>query len=354
MVVDHPGRGAAPRARGREGTGQLLRLPGQAELAHARGLRGPCARRAAPTTCPPRSRPWPRSSGDQAGGRPGAGQSRPEARRAASSRPRRGGRGARLAAARGGDRLGRGQHLGAVRGLDDRRVSPARLALPDRRGDRAGATGGGRGGRRLPRPQVVSLQADGERHVHAAVVVDDGPLRPRRHHGLFNNHSYAILQVELQRVGTEGAGAKAREMLDLTGPDIDFCGLARSMGLTTWRSTTGDGAPARTSPRRWRRRARPWWRRVLKPGRAAGGPPEAPTGTDPARQRDDHLGQGGHGGGHQGRRTRRTASRSRSRPCWEGDQHDDEVDGVDDGEQQRRGAAGAGRGSRAARRASTR
>ena len=57
---------------------------------------------------------------------------------------------------------------------------------------------------------------------------------------LFNNHSYAILNMELQRVGTEGAGDRAREMLDLSNPDIDFASLARGMGLTAWRSRTAE------------------------------------------------------------------------------------------------------------------
>ena len=55
---------------------------------------------------------------------------------------------------------------------------------------------------------------------------------------LFNNHSYAILNMELQRVGVEGAAERAHEMLDLSRPDIDFCGLAHALGLSTWRATT--------------------------------------------------------------------------------------------------------------------
>jgi acetolactate synthase-1/2/3 large subunit len=46
--------------------------------------------------------------------------------------------------------------------------------------------------------------------------------------------------MELQRVGVEGAGSRAREMLDLSHPDIDFASLARGMGLTAWRSRTAE------------------------------------------------------------------------------------------------------------------
>jgi len=62
---------------------------------------------------------------------------------------------------------------------------------------------------------------------------------------LFNNHSYAILNMELQRVGTEGAGIKAREMLDLSHPDIDFAALSASMGVPAWRTTTAEEFAAR-------------------------------------------------------------------------------------------------------------
>jgi acetolactate synthase-1/2/3 large subunit len=57
---------------------------------------------------------------------------------------------------------------------------------------------------------------------------------------LFNNHSYAILNIELHRVGTEGAGERARDMLDLARPDIDFSALARGLGLSAWRATTAE------------------------------------------------------------------------------------------------------------------
>ena len=57
---------------------------------------------------------------------------------------------------------------------------------------------------------------------------------------LFNNKSYAILNMELSRVGAESAGPKAKDMLDLTRPDLDFVALARGMGLEASRATTAD------------------------------------------------------------------------------------------------------------------
>lgn len=56
---------------------------------------------------------------------------------------------------------------------------------------------------------------------------------------LFNNRSYAILNMELGRVGA-AAGPRAKEMLDLSRPDLDFVSLARGMGLDASRATTAD------------------------------------------------------------------------------------------------------------------
>jgi len=55
---------------------------------------------------------------------------------------------------------------------------------------------------------------------------------------IFNNRSYAILNVELQRVGAIGAGEHARAQLDLKTPPLDFMRLGQSMGVTSVRATT--------------------------------------------------------------------------------------------------------------------
>jgi acetolactate synthase-1/2/3 large subunit len=48
---------------------------------------------------------------------------------------------------------------------------------------------------------------------------------------LLNNRSYAILNLELDRTGAGPPGPKARSMLDLHDPDLDFVALARGMGV---------------------------------------------------------------------------------------------------------------------------
>lgn len=55
---------------------------------------------------------------------------------------------------------------------------------------------------------------------------------------IFNNRSYAILNVELQRVGAVGAGDRAKAQLDLKTPPIDFRHLGEGMGVASKRVTT--------------------------------------------------------------------------------------------------------------------
>ena len=48
---------------------------------------------------------------------------------------------------------------------------------------------------------------------------------------IFNNASYSVLNVELERVGAERIGPKARSQLDINGPRLDFARLAQGMGV---------------------------------------------------------------------------------------------------------------------------
>ena len=55
---------------------------------------------------------------------------------------------------------------------------------------------------------------------------------------LFNNGSYAVLNLELDRVGARAGGPKAKDMLDLRRPDMDFVKLAQGLGVRASRATT--------------------------------------------------------------------------------------------------------------------
>jgi acetolactate synthase-1/2/3 large subunit len=58
---------------------------------------------------------------------------------------------------------------------------------------------------------------------------------------IFNNRSYEILNVELARVGAQGAGGKAKAQLDLSQPDLEFLALAKGFGIPASRVDTAEG-----------------------------------------------------------------------------------------------------------------
>jgi acetolactate synthase-1/2/3 large subunit len=91
-----------------------------------------------------------------------------------------------------------------------------------------------------PDRKVIALQADGS----AMYTLQSWWTMAREQLDvvavLFNNASYAILNMELGRVGAEVGGAKAKEMLDLHNPTLDFVALATGMGVPATRATTAE------------------------------------------------------------------------------------------------------------------
>lgn len=57
---------------------------------------------------------------------------------------------------------------------------------------------------------------------------------------VFNNASYSVLNLELERVGAESIGRKARSQLDLGAPQLDFARMAQSMGVHGVRASTSE------------------------------------------------------------------------------------------------------------------
>jgi acetolactate synthase-1/2/3 large subunit len=57
---------------------------------------------------------------------------------------------------------------------------------------------------------------------------------------VFANRSYRILNIELSRVGAGSAGQRAKDMFDLTRPELDFVALAHSMGVPACRPSTAE------------------------------------------------------------------------------------------------------------------
>lgn len=91
-----------------------------------------------------------------------------------------------------------------------------------------------------PDRRVVALQADGS----ALYTLQAWWSMARQNLDvttiLLNNASYAILNMELLRVGADASGPRARQMLDLSGPTPDFVSLAKGMGLSASRASTAD------------------------------------------------------------------------------------------------------------------
>jgi acetolactate synthase-1/2/3 large subunit len=91
-----------------------------------------------------------------------------------------------------------------------------------------------------PDRPVLNLQADG------SAMYTISTLWTQAHENLnvttviLNNRAYAILRMELQRVGAEGSGPKAKALLDLSGPDMDFVKIAEGLGVPATRATTAE------------------------------------------------------------------------------------------------------------------
>ena len=82
-----------------------------------------------------------------------------------------------------------------------------------------------------PDRRVLNLEADG-----SAMYTLQG-LWTQAREGLdvttviYNNRSYAILNMEMGRVGAEPPGPTANSLLDISDPDLSFADLAKGMGV---------------------------------------------------------------------------------------------------------------------------
>jgi acetolactate synthase-1/2/3 large subunit len=57
---------------------------------------------------------------------------------------------------------------------------------------------------------------------------------------IFNNASYSVLNIEIERVGAIDVGEKAKAQLDLNGPVLNFAQLAQGMGVHGARVSTAE------------------------------------------------------------------------------------------------------------------
>ncbi|HEY8646682.1 MAG TPA: acetolactate synthase large subunit [Gaiellaceae bacterium] len=89
-----------------------------------------------------------------------------------------------------------------------------------------------------PERPVVCLEADGSAMYSLSALWTQAREKLNVTTVILNNSSYAILRMELQRVGAAETGGKGAELLDLSRPNLDFVALATGMGVPATRATT--------------------------------------------------------------------------------------------------------------------
>jgi acetolactate synthase-1/2/3 large subunit len=89
-----------------------------------------------------------------------------------------------------------------------------------------------------PDRKVVCIQGDGGAMYTLQALWTQARERLDVTTVIFANRSYAILNVELARVGARNVGPRALSMLDLRNPDLDFVKLAEGLGVEASRAET--------------------------------------------------------------------------------------------------------------------
>jgi acetolactate synthase-1/2/3 large subunit len=96
----------------------------------------------------------------------------------------------------------------------------------------AAVAGGGR--------RVLCLQADGSAMYTLQALWTQAREQLNVTTLILANRSYAILHMELQRVGADGGGEQSRRMLDLDDPTLDFVSLSQGLGVPAVRVDTAE------------------------------------------------------------------------------------------------------------------
>ncbi len=91
-----------------------------------------------------------------------------------------------------------------------------------------------------PDRKVLALQADGSAMYTVQALWSIAREKCDVVTIIMNNGSYAILNVELKRVGVENPGDKALSLLDLTRPAIDWVSISEGMGVPAVKVSTTD------------------------------------------------------------------------------------------------------------------
>ena len=91
-----------------------------------------------------------------------------------------------------------------------------------------------------PHRKVVALQADGSAMYTVQALWTMAREKTDVTVVLLNNRSYAILNIEMARVGAGQPNDKMLSMLNLSSPSIDWVHIAQGMGVRATRSRTAD------------------------------------------------------------------------------------------------------------------
>jgi len=91
-----------------------------------------------------------------------------------------------------------------------------------------------------PERPVLCLQADGSAMYTLQALWTQAREGLNVTTVLLANRSYAILNLELQRVGAGAGGPLSRRLLDLTDPELDFVSLSGGMGVPAQRVETAE------------------------------------------------------------------------------------------------------------------
>ena len=91
-----------------------------------------------------------------------------------------------------------------------------------------------------PDRKVIALQADGSAMYTVQALWSMARENTDVTVVIMNNRSYAILNIELARVGAGQPTPKTLSMLDLSRPDINWVDIAQGMGVPATRATSAE------------------------------------------------------------------------------------------------------------------
>ncbi|MER7393897.1 acetolactate synthase large subunit [Streptomyces sp. NPDC000151] len=89
-----------------------------------------------------------------------------------------------------------------------------------------------------PDRPVISLEADGSAMYTISALWTQARENLDVTTVILNNSAYAVLRLEMQRVGADLSGPAAKTLLDLSSPALDFVRIAEGMGVPASRATT--------------------------------------------------------------------------------------------------------------------